>query len=48
MENKQYQSLNMEKFNAKKSIFVSSQKSLEDIIPFNWSNDVLKGKRKLW
>lgn len=47
MDNKKYQRLNMENFNAKKSIFVSSQESLKDIVPINWSIDVLKGKRKI-
>jgi len=31
----------------KKSTIVSSEKALEDIIPINWSEDVLSGKKKV-
>jgi len=30
-----------------KSTIVSSEKALEDIIPVNWSEDVLSGKKKV-
>jgi hypothetical protein len=47
MEEKKYNRLDMGKFNAKKSIFVSNKESLEDVIPMNWSREVLEGKKKV-
>lgn len=47
MTKKNYRSLNLDKLDNKKSKIISSQKSLEDISPINWSKDVLLGKKKV-
>ncbi|MFC0903849.1 hypothetical protein ACFHWD_03985 [Clostridium sp. MT-14] len=39
--------LNINKLNNKKHIYVSSEEALKDIIPFNWSKDVLNGKKRV-
>lgn len=47
MDNKSYKTINLEKLRSKKSIIVSSQEALKDVLPINWSNDVLLGKKKI-
>lgn len=39
--------LDISKLNIKKSTIISSEEALEDIIPINWSKDVLSGKKKV-
>lgn len=46
MMNLKFKSLDLSKLNGKATI-VSSEKALEDIIPINWSKDVLSGKKKI-
>lgn len=42
--------LDINKLKNKKHINISSEEDLKDICAFNWSNDVLNGKRRviLW
>jgi hypothetical protein len=47
MMNKKYKPLDLSKLAAKKSTIVSSEESLKDISPINWSKDVLSGKKKI-
>jgi len=39
--------LNLDKLKNRKHIDISSEEALKDIIPFNWSKDVLEGKKKI-
>lgn len=39
--------LSISKDDAKPDDYMSTEKSLEDIIPINWSEDVLSGKKKV-
>jgi hypothetical protein len=45
--NKKFRSLDINKLNSKRYTIVSSEEALKDIIPINWSKDVLSGKRKV-
>lgn len=45
--NKKYKLLDLDKLRTKKSIVVSTEEALKDIIPINWSKDVLSGKKKV-
>lgn len=47
MENKKYNPLDLEKLKNKKRTSISMEESLEDIVPINWSKEVLEGKRKI-
>lgn len=47
MMNKNYKSLDLTKLNSKKITIVSTEESLKDISPVNWSKDVLLGKKKV-
>lgn len=40
-------SLDLNKLKDKPRIIISSEESLEDVIPFNWSKEVLEGKKKI-
>lgn len=39
--------LNINKLKDRKHINISSEEALEDIVPFNWSKDVLEGKKTI-
>ena len=39
--------LSISRDNAMPDDYISSEEALEDIIPINWSNDVLSGKKKV-
>ena len=45
--NKKFRSLDISKLNTKKSTIISYEEALKDIIPINWSKDVLSGKKKV-
>lgn len=47
MSDKVFKSLNLNKLLDKKTIIVSSEKSLKDIEHINWSSSVLSGKKKI-
>lgn len=42
-----YRRLDMSKLKNRKIGTMSSEESLKDIVPFNWSEDVLNGKKKV-
>lgn len=45
--NNKYNPLNMNILRSKKSMTISYEKSLKDIEPIDWSDDVLSGKKKV-
>jgi hypothetical protein len=45
--NENYKSLDLNKLNTKKYTIISSEEALKDIIPINWSKEVLSGKKKV-
>ena len=47
MENKNFKPLDMNNLKSKKSIFVSSKESLNDVTPIVWSEEILTGKKKV-
>ena len=47
MDRKGYSKLNMSVLQNKKSKTVSSAEALRDVVPFNWSEQVLTGKQKI-
>lgn len=47
MMNKKFKPLNISKLNTKKCTIVSSEESLKDISPINWSKEVLSGQKKV-
>jgi hypothetical protein len=48
MNNFEYPKIDFKKLlKNKKTTIVSSEDALKDIIPFNWSNDVLSGRKKI-
>lgn len=40
-------SLNLQKLKNKKITTISSEEALADIVPFNWSEEVLNGTKKV-
>jgi len=47
IENKEYRRLDITKLRSKKSSVISSEESLKDIVPIDWSDEVLSGKKKV-
>ena len=47
MEEPAYRSLNMEKIMSKKSILLSTEEALKDVIPIEWDTDVLIGNKQV-
>ena len=47
MEEIKLRKLDMNKIRNKKHSFISSSEALADITPFEWSDDVLSGKKKV-
>lgn len=45
--NEHMRSLDLNKLINKKNIITSSKKSLKDVSPINWADDVLSGKKKV-
>ena len=39
--------LNINKLKDREHINISSEEALKDVIPFNWSKEVLEGKKKI-
>lgn len=39
--------LDMNKILNKKSSFCSTKKALKDVVPFEWDDDILTGKKKI-
>ena len=39
--------LNMEKINSRITKIVSSEEALRDVVPIDWSDEVLSGKKKV-
>jgi len=47
MEEPAYRSLNMEKIRSKKSVFLSTEEALKDVVPIEWDEDVLNGNKQV-
>ena len=47
MEEPAYRSLNMEKIRSKKSVLLSTEEVLKDVIPIEWDADVLNGDKQM-
>lgn len=47
MNDKKYEGLNLNILKSKKSRIISSEEALKDIIPIEWSDEVLEGKEKV-
>ena len=47
MENKKFESLDLNKINSKKSVIVSSRIALKDVNTINWSEDVVLSKKRI-
>ena len=47
MEEPAYRSLNMEKIRSKKSVFLSTEEALKDVIPIVWDEDVLNENKQV-
>jgi len=47
IDNKEYRHLDITKLRSKKSIVISSEESLKDIVPIDWSDEVLSGEKKV-
>lgn len=45
--NEKYKTLDLDKLRTKKSTIVSTEEALKDIVPINWSKDVLSGEKKV-
>lgn len=46
-ERKEYRKLDMSKLKSRKRSTISTEESLKDIIPINWNDEVLNGKKKV-
>jgi len=47
MEAPVYKSLDLKKIDSKKSVFISTEEALKDIIKIDWDEDVLKGNKQV-
>jgi len=47
INNRSYNSLDLNKLKSKKHTIISSKEALKDITPIEWSEDVLSGKKKV-
>lgn len=45
--NSEYKKLDMNKLFSKKSTIISTKESLKDVVPIEWNNEVLSGKKKV-
>lgn len=45
--NSEYKKLDMNKLFSKKSTIISTKESLKDVVPIDWGNEVLSGKKKV-
>jgi hypothetical protein len=46
-ERREYKKLDMNKLNCRITEFISTEEALKDVIPIEWSDDVLSGKKKV-
>ena len=42
-----YKSLDMAKIKDKKSVFLSTEEALEDVVPIEWDAEVLNGNKRV-
>ena len=47
METTFYRKLDIKKISKRKHHVITSEEALKDIVPFNWSDDVKNGKKKV-
>ena len=47
MEKTYHRSLNMEKIRSKKSVILSTEEALKDVIPIEWDADVSDGNKQV-
>lgn len=47
MKDKKYEGINLDILKSKKSRIISSEEALKDVVPIEWSDEVLEGKEKV-